>query len=425
MLIYDGPGVANLQKPLIKAIRKCLGHCYDVIPVDHHTINTQPWQETTRLFIVPGGRDLVFLDSIHRVEAGSESSATGLTKIRNWVKEEGGSYFGICAGAYFATERIGLLLGLFNSISHGSCNACVEFEMGRPDYKVMGERFLKFCPGTGRGSVSSNFTYGSEIGAQAMKLIKPAVLPGAKDDAVTDGADDLGYAYVNGGPYFDFDDHVLKDPSKVKVVACYEDGRAAVVDCRAGKGRAVLSGPHLEVSSDHIRDLISSLPPNSADAAQLNSILPLLVASDEKRLDLLTSILESLGLEVNRQVSPDDPTMYPIWFTCLDSNDTLYIKDRLISNATSSLPDGTFTIADFTGIFVISPSESSDEYEAFEVLGDGKLPIRFCDALKRFPEFSISKYQSYLKSLCTSKPCFGSILMYAQRIGSTHTTIEK
>lgn len=107
VLIYDGPGVANLQIPLIKAIKKCLGHCYDVIPVDHTTIYTQPWQETTRLFIVPGGRDLVFLDSIHRVEAGGDASATGLSKIRNWVKE-GGSYLGICAGAYFATERIGL-----------------------------------------------------------------------------------------------------------------------------------------------------------------------------------------------------------------------------------------------------------------------------------------------------------------------------
>jgi biotin--protein ligase len=100
VLIYDGPGIANLQKPLIKAIKKCLGNCYDVIPVDHNTLNTQPWQESTKLLIMPGGRDLPFLESLEK--------PGGLKKIDQWVREMNGKYFGICAGSYFACSRIGM-----------------------------------------------------------------------------------------------------------------------------------------------------------------------------------------------------------------------------------------------------------------------------------------------------------------------------
>ena len=46
----------------------------------------------------------------------------------------GGSYLGLCAGAYYACAR-------------------VEFEMGS-ELEVVGERELAFFPGIGRGSVA-------------------------------------------------------------------------------------------------------------------------------------------------------------------------------------------------------------------------------------------------------------------------------
>lgn len=281
--------------------------------------------------------------------------------------------------------------------------------MDRPDYKVLGERPLQFCKATAIGSISKTFMYGSEEGAQAMKLLDPS--PSSSNQ------NDLGYAYVNGGPFFKLDNP--NDPN-VLTLACYEDGSAAVVDCKVGNGRAILSGPHLEISSDHIRDLIDSFT-ESTEKIHLESMLPLLFETDSKRLEFLTRIFESLGLQVNKQVSPDDPTLYPIWITSLDSNDSLFIKNRLVSNATSQ-DEELVTLEDFTGIFILSTENAE-----FEVIGDGKLPIKFCDSLKTFPEFSIAKFQKYLCSFRypSIKPVFGSNLLYAQRIGSTQTTIEK
>ena len=131
VLIYDGPGIANLQKPLIKAFKKALGSYFDIIPVDHQTLRDHLWQESTRLLVMPGGRDLLFLDSL---------GEKGCKNIRKWVNE-GGLYFGVCAGAYFGCSRI-------------------EFEMDRPDYKVAGDRPLQFCQATAVGSVAKSFVYG-------------------------------------------------------------------------------------------------------------------------------------------------------------------------------------------------------------------------------------------------------------------------
>lgn len=161
-------------------------------------------------------------------------------------------------------------------------------------------------------------------------------------------------------------------------------------------------------------------PDRIQDLQKLKDIYPLVQDSDENRHKLLTTILQELGLTVNKTVEAEDKTVYPIWFSSIDGNDTLYIKDQLLKCATRESADNLPTIKDFTGIFVIPPQN-----EEFEVYSDEKIPIRFCDSLKIFPEFSIRKYQTYLQQCSKTPPQFGSILMYSQRIGSTHTTFEK
>ena len=226
---------------------------------------------------------------------------------------------------------------------------------------------------------------------------------------------ELGYAYVNGGPVFRLDN--LKDPN-VNILAYYENGEAAIVDCKVGKGRAILTGPHLEVTSDYLEELIKE-GPTSTDIPTLKSMLPLIRETDGKRLDLLIDILASMGLETNKQVADDDSSVYPIWITSLDSSDTLYIKDRFLNSATTTSTDGKVaTIKDFTGIFVIYAQECD-----FEVFDKDSVGIKFCGPEKTFPEFSISKFFSFLKE--GSRPVFGANILYAQRIGSTQTTLEK
>ena len=77
------------------------------------------WQDSCAALVLGGGYDLGFLQSL-----GQE----GTDEIRSFVLQ-GGTYIGICAGAYFACDHI-------------------EFEKGSK-MEVCGNRPLKFYPGTG------------------------------------------------------------------------------------------------------------------------------------------------------------------------------------------------------------------------------------------------------------------------------------
>lgn len=91
--------------------------------------------------------------------------------------------------------------------------------MDRPDYKVVGDRPLKFCSAIARGSVSKPFVYGTESGAEAMTII----------------LQDLSRlkVYVNGGPSFHFP---TTDPA-VSVLATYEStNEPAIIKCSVGLG---------------------------------------------------------------------------------------------------------------------------------------------------------------------------------------------
>lgn len=71
----------------------------------------------TALFVIGGGYDLGLINSL---------GAAGMGNIKRYV-QSGGSYLGICSGAYFACDRI-------------------EFDKDGP-LEVVGDRFLKFFPG--------------------------------------------------------------------------------------------------------------------------------------------------------------------------------------------------------------------------------------------------------------------------------------
>ncbi|KAH6574069.1 hypothetical protein BASA62_002642 [Batrachochytrium salamandrivorans] len=151
VLVYNGPGVSNLQRPLLQQLRQQLSQSYDIITVDAHTLATAPWAASTALLVVPGGRDLAYMAALDpagtaairrymhgendptntkpNTTAGTEKDSTinrsACAKASS--TPTGGRYLGICAGAYFAC-------------------AAVEFELGRHDYEVIGPRPLRFCP---------------------------------------------------------------------------------------------------------------------------------------------------------------------------------------------------------------------------------------------------------------------------------------
>ncbi|HSX11324.1 MAG TPA: BPL-N domain-containing protein [Chlamydiales bacterium] len=146
--------------------------------------------ETYTLFIMPGGRDRPY----HAALKGA-----GNEKIRAFV-ENGGTYLGICAGAYYGCKT-------------------VQFEKGIPE-EICEERELAFFSGTAVGPAFGRGNFPVKIGP------------------------DL-HAHYHDGCLF------LGDFSQVRVVARYIElaGQPpAIIECRVGKGKAILSGVHLELT---------------------------------------------------------------------------------------------------------------------------------------------------------------------------------
>ena len=111
--------------------------------------------------------------------------------------------------------------------------------------EVIGRRELGFFPGTCRGGAFKGFEYKSEKGARAVRLTV------ANDAFEQEVASEIT-SYYNGGGVF-VDAASVKD-RKVEVLATYDeeidvdggDGKAAVVLCTVGDGKALLTGPHPE-----------------------------------------------------------------------------------------------------------------------------------------------------------------------------------
>ncbi len=201
----EGASIESLDHlwfSLKKLIRKT------AVAIDAKTIIQGNWKQNCSILIVPGGRDRLFHQALF---------PEGTRQIREFV-EQGGTYLGICAGAYFASAK-------------------VEFEKGG-ELEIVDKRDLGFFPGIAIGPAYGRlgeFHYDASIGARIGRLLFP---DGTKMPV-----------YFHGGNIFQ-DAH--KYPN-VEILARYEDlpGQpAAIISCKVGKGKAILSGVHMEVSPE-------------------------------------------------------------------------------------------------------------------------------------------------------------------------------
>lgn len=117
-LIYNSKGAGPRSSAQLRAALELCFPELTVAYVSAEEILSGTLASEVGLLCFPGGFDLGFLETLGR---------SGCDVIRSWVLA-GGSYLGICAGAYFAADRI-------------------EFDR-QGDLEVCGERFLKFYPGT-------------------------------------------------------------------------------------------------------------------------------------------------------------------------------------------------------------------------------------------------------------------------------------
>lgn len=234
--------MSKIQQPLILVYKDTGTSDVDVfINALNHTLNQMQLQQqvsnfeikevsakdvidgtcfkNANLLIIPGGRDIPYVEKL---------KGHGITNIQDFVYN-GGGYFGVCAGAYFAADFC-------------------EFERGT-SLEVCGERYLKFFPGKARGCVYPGFRYNSEEGARVVSVC----LQETKTESLFINAETFP-AYYNGGCEFIQDNNKMF--RNVTVLARYKDNpdKIAIVLCQCGNGRALLSGVHPEMNYQFLID---------------------------------------------------------------------------------------------------------------------------------------------------------------------------
>ena len=202
--VYLDEGVDTpLFRHVVKNVRQTLSNS-SVIAIDKRFFLSPNWEEKLDLIVIPGGRDVPY----HQNLKGEANR-----RIRSFV-EKGGSYLGICAGAYYGASF-------------------VAFDEGN-ELEVSEERELAFFPGraVGPAYAEPRFCYQTQKGARI------AHLKWKEKDC---------HIFFNGGCYFDG-----KHPD-VEVLATYadlEDEPSAIVSCKVKLGRAVLCGVHPELDTE-------------------------------------------------------------------------------------------------------------------------------------------------------------------------------
>eukprot|EP00126_Sphaerothecum_destruens_P006955 Sdes_comp19610_c0_seq1m11351 len=243
VLIYNGLGASEICCRETKdTLQNLVGRFYDIRFVDEKIIASEPWEKFTRLLIFPGGKDSPFCAAL---------KGKPLEKIKNYVFS-GGAYFGICAGAYFASSQ-------------------VEFEAGTC-LEIIAPRDLKFFPGVAKGAAFPGYRYASEEFSRAVLIVDSfdSSHPFEESSESCDTFYQSGesfyqspqnsnqsgenlnsetnnefFAYFNGGCFF----QNAQNYPNVKILASYQKlTKPAVILCKFGAGKAILSGIHLEIN---------------------------------------------------------------------------------------------------------------------------------------------------------------------------------
>ncbi|KAG5958952.1 hypothetical protein E4U58_005177 [Claviceps cyperi] len=415
VLVYTGTGTTTESvRQCIDSFRRLLSPNYAVIPISESVLLKEPWQSTCALLVIPGGADLGYC----RVLNGR-----GNRLIGDYVRR-GGSYLGLCAGAYYGSGRC-------------------EFEVGNKPLEVVGSRELAFFPGICRGGAFRGFEYHSEKGARA------AILRVAKD-SFEEKLTDTFASYYNGGGVFV--DAATVTGRKVEVLASYQDdldvdgghGKAALVLCHVGEGLAMLSGTHPEFAPANL----SPQPgiPNYVD------LIRTLQEHNEARLAFLRACLRKLGLEASAGENASVPVLSSIHLTAVHGShvsellyswahviegerDEEYIRGEGDTFRIHSDQNG-LTVQELKALRGLSVDDGHDD-AAGETAGilDYSAVIKVVVAHEKglpttemTPRFDHKVYYASLagfQSMEEGSGSWGNVLMYGDVVTSTNSLLER
>ncbi len=239
-MIYIYKGIGTSEESIRHTVDALKKENFASKTIDDTELLEGVWTKDAKLFIMPGGADVPYVKKLN---------GKGNQIIRTFV-ENGGSYLGLCAGAYYGSGY-------------------VEFDLGGK-LEVVGKRELSFFPGKSIGPLLAPYDYNSKSGSRAAKI-------------KWNGLDHPFSVYFSGGSYFEQPDQ----HSNIEVLATYMlDNKTlpAIIQIKFKKGKVVLSGVHFEYNPELL----------DAHDAHLKEIIPVLRKTDKERQNLVQSVLSYL-----------------------------------------------------------------------------------------------------------------------------------
>ncbi|KAJ1301009.1 hypothetical protein OPQ81_003432 [Rhizoctonia solani] len=407
VLVYQGPGVSEVSLyHTLATLDILLRPNYTVRAVDAKLLETEPWGPSCALLVIPGGRDLPYVEHL----------AKAIPKIKDFV-EKGGAYLGICAGAYFGSAR-------------------VEWEVGTP-LQVVGDRALKFFPGTSRGCAYPGFEYESEAGAQLLDIT--ATIHGEDSEQTFEGI------YYNGGGVFEGADTPQMRALGVLVTARYPNGKPAAVTCAVGRGTAALWGLHPEYAIP--KEPYRSVLEHSSQKDSSN-----IAVRESRRLELMCGVLAGLGLTIPGGAASTKISDTPLPQLLCASPNRSGVVGFIVSAFNQYFKSGSDGVKEFedsqdrfrffnsqSDRLAAARKEAEDKIEDEKEEAAKKSPVRdiimYEDTLPTTtdaPLFDISLYFKALHDARGNAPFIkqtnwgvGEVLLYGEVVTSTQTLLDK
>jgi glutamine amidotransferase-like uncharacterized protein len=211
------------------------------------------------LFVMPGGADLPFCAALN----GAPNQ-----RIRQFV-EDGGTYLGICAGAYYACREIAFHAGTDGAI-------CGARELGFVDAVAVGS--LPELTGGIPYDATPRSAAAVEIRTTGGLTAAPVTLQ----------------AHYHGGCRFDLGDAAGPAALILAMYTGMAGAPPAIVSSRVGKGNAILTGVHLEMSEQECKDALCG----HTDMAAHLHVCRKLAQTGPARLGVFRQLLLHAGLRL-------------------------------------------------------------------------------------------------------------------------------
>lgn len=205
IFLYDGPGSWEVGTENLKAFLRENNYSYQT-KGPHDLLNGDLQMEKPGLLIMPGGESWVYLEYL---------GDRGAQEIIRFVKN-GGSYLGICAGAFYAT-------------SHREGGAATgPYGIGLLEGVAHDGTYLKE-PGYSEGVVNFSWELGNPL---------------------VEGLGNFVNMLLYGGPAFRFSIEEAQKKNIQTVLRFSHSLEPAMIQLEYGKGKVFLSAPHVEIKEE-------------------------------------------------------------------------------------------------------------------------------------------------------------------------------